>query len=275
MWLESRKREEGEIFRIIGRDPDSTRRSFCPPSRIVASEIRERFGGSNALKGGRREGEGEVRVSGLVRRQKLAGRKREGEGERGYGGASTWRKLGESCRRQWRRESVLRKKARRVEQRIFDENGVHGKPLKGDEWKKREWTWSPLASSLFFSRDASVSLSSPLWQIIHWGKSRSTRNERDDTNAGQGRRGEEGGEMVVDEAVWRGGSKVGTRMMFPFGPGMALWGFLFDTEMFVGKKECLIGRLGNIEDENGTVSNRDTADLQNFEWFEVLNEDDK
>lgn len=74
-----------------------------------------------------------MRVSGLVRRQKLAGRKREGEGERGYGGASTWRKLGESCRRQWRRESVLRKKARRVEQRIFDENGVHGKPLKGDE----------------------------------------------------------------------------------------------------------------------------------------------
>lgn len=79
MWLESRKREEGEIFRIIGRDPDSTRRSFCPPSRIVASEIRERFGGSNALKGGRREGEGEVRVSGLVRRQKLAGRGRERE----------------------------------------------------------------------------------------------------------------------------------------------------------------------------------------------------
>lgn len=64
-------------------------------------------------------------------------------------------------------------------------------------------------------------------------------------------------------------------MMFPFGPEMALWGFLFDTEMFVGKKECLIGRLGNIEDENGTVSNRDTADLQNFEWFEVLNEDDR
>lgn len=77
MWLESRKREEGEIFRIIGRDPDSTRRSFCPPSRIVASEIRERFGGSNALKGGRRERR--VRVSGLVRRQKLAGRGRERE----------------------------------------------------------------------------------------------------------------------------------------------------------------------------------------------------
>lgn len=168
VWLESRKREEGEIFRIIGRDPDSTRRSFCPPSRIVASEIRERFGGSNALKGGRRERR--VRVSGLVRRQKLAGRRREGEGERGYGGASTWRKLGESCRRQWRRESVLRKKARRVEQRIFDENGVHGKPLKGDEWKKREWTWSPLASSLFFSRDASVSLSSPLGKSSIEGK---------------------------------------------------------------------------------------------------------
>lgn len=77
VWLESRKREEGEIFRIIGRDPDSTRRSFCPPSRIVASEIRERFGGSNALKGGRRERR--VRVSGLVRRQKLAGRGRERE----------------------------------------------------------------------------------------------------------------------------------------------------------------------------------------------------
>lgn len=71
-----KKERRGEIFRIIGRDPDSTRRSFCPPSRIVASEIRERFGGSNALKGGRREGEGEVRVSGLVRRQKLAGRRR-------------------------------------------------------------------------------------------------------------------------------------------------------------------------------------------------------
>lgn len=46
--------------------------------------------------------------------------------------------------------------------------------------------------------------------------------------------------------------------------------------MFVGKKECLIGRLGNIEDENGTVSNRDTTRyLQNFERFEVENEDDR
>lgn len=149
----------------------------------------------------------------------------------------------------------------------------------GNRWRvtseKREWTWSPLSSSLFFSRDVSVILAR---QIIHWGKSRSTRNERDDTNAGQGRGG---------EVIWWWSTRRLTRRKqgwdeddVSFRCRDGLWGFLFDTEMFVGKKECSIGRLGRGNMEDSTRMGRFLIwDTWIFKILKdlifILNKDDK
>lgn len=176
--IRGRGERRGEIFRIIGRDPDSTRRSFCPPSRIVASEIRERFGGSSAL--GERE---ECACLGWLEDKSWprGGGRGSADMEKLPLGVSLAKAVADNGG-----ESVLRKRL------VAWNNGYLMRTgCTGNRWRvtseKREWTWSPLSSSLFFSRDVSVILAR---QIIHWGKSRSTRNERDDTNAGQGRGGE-------------------------------------------------------------------------------------
>lgn len=247
--IRGRGERRGEVFRIIGRDPDSTRRSFCPPSRIVASEIRERFGGSSAL--GERE---ECACLGWLEDKSWprGGGRGSADMEKLPLGVSLAKAVADNGG-----ESVLRKRL------VAWNNGYLMRTgCTGNRWRvtseKREWTWSPLSSSLFFSRDVSVILAR---QIIHWGKSRSTRNERDDTNAGQGRGGRWSGSGR--RGGWRGGSKVGMRMMFPLQRWplrIFVWYWDVCWEERVFNREAWKGKYGGF-DENGTVSYLGYVDL--------------
>lgn len=173
-----------------------------------------------------------MRVSGLVRRQKLAerelGRRGNADMEELPLGVSLAKAVADNGG-----ESVLRKRLVAWNNEYLMRTGRTGNRWRVTSEKNER---SPLSLPLCFFRGMPLSLCHPR-TTNHPLREKSVNEERTRRYEHRTGQGGGGGSGSCRRGGWRGGSKVGMRMMFPFGPEMAF-------EDFCLILRCLLGRRG-------------------------------